>query len=437
MTPPQATTVSNLINIFKTRYRETGEEDKSLFAKHVLYGKIMRERNLTGQTIAWPIKYDDATGHARGETGLAYLVGDLTNSNIGTQKYKQWNLNLEVEYAAHFFDNIAKLKMSNDLGAYKRNVESEMASVLKNFSRSVGHALYRDGTGVIGTVSAITAFSSQVATITLTNRSDTKFFMNKQKYNVIDHTSLAAPRGGDYITSYLEVDAIDRVKGTLLVRRVGTNAVESTAVGNFLSPITWYVQGGVGRIKGLGLICPSTAPTAGDNTYGVDRSTDVQRLSGWRFDDATSNASQVSLEDQIREMVVYMSSNGAASELWAMANPVQVEKMLQRANGRLQYTEEGRGDGEFKYGYKYAVISTSSGDVKVYSDPDCPEQRWWGMSNSSIKLGTLGDEPEVGIFDGGKNTMTRQAIDGEEFRARLLAQVLPDDPSSICTGPLA
>lgn len=437
MTAPQATTVSNLINLFKIRYRETGEEDKALFSEPKLYGKVSRVGNLTGQTIAWPIKYDDATGHAKDTTGLAFLVGDATNSNIGTQKYKQWNLNLEVEYAAHFFDNIAKLKMSNDLGAYKRNVESEMASVLKNFSKSLGHSMYRDGSGVMGTIGAITAFASQVATITLSRRSDAKFFSNGQKYNVIDHTAPAAPRGGDYVTSYLEVNAIDRVKGTLLVTRVGTNAVESAAVGNFLSPITWYRQGGTARIKGLAAICPSVAPIAGDNFYGVDRSVDPNRLAGWRFDDATSNASQVALEDQIREMVVYMSTSSASTEMWAYANPVQVEKMLQRANGRMQYEEESRGSGEFKYGYKRARITTSSGDVLVYGDPFCPEERWYGMGNESIKLGTLGDEPEVGIFAGGANTMTRQAIDGEEFRARILAQVLPDDPSSICTGPLA
>jgi hypothetical protein len=437
VTTPQATTVSNLLALFKIRYRETGEENQALFANHVLYGKIAREQNLTGQTIAWPIKYDNPTGHAKGATGLAFLVGDATNSNIGTAKYKQWNLNLEVEYAAHFFDNIAKKKMSNDLGAYKRNVESEMKGVLTNFARSVGHSLYRDGRGVIGTVSAITAFVAQVATITLTRRSDTKFFMNGQKYNVIASGALATPRGGDYVTSYLEVNAIDRVKGTLLVTRVGTNAVESTAPGDFISPITWYRNDGLERIKGLGAICPSTAPVLGDNFYGVDRSVDPQRLAGWRFDDATANPSQVALEDQIREMVVYMASNGAGSELMAYANPQQVEKMLQRANGRMTYSEESRGEGEFKYGYKYATIVTSYGDVKVYSDPDCPEERWYGMNDRSIKLGLLGDEPEVDCFAGQQMTMTRQAIDGEEFRARLLAQVLPDDPSSICTGPLA
>ena len=437
MTAPQATTVSNLINLFKIRYRETGEEDRALFSDPKLYGKISRVDNLTGQTIAWPIKHDEATGHAKGATGLAYLVGDLTNSNIGTQKYKQWNLNLELEYVAHFFDNVAKLKMSNDLGAYKRNVESEMASVLKNFSRSLGLAMYRDGSGVIATVASITAFTSQAATITLTRRSDAKFFSVGQKYNVIDHTSPANPRGGDYVTSYLEVTSIDRVKGTIGVLRQGTNAVESTVAGNFIAPITWYRQGGTERIKGLAAICPSVAPTAGDNFYGVDRSVDVNRLAGWRFDDATANASQVSLEDQIREMVVYMSTSSASTEMWAYCNPVQLEKMLQRANGRLQYQEEMRGSGEFKYGYKYATITTSSGDVKVYGDTYCPEDRWYGMGNESIKLGTLGDEPEVGIFAGGANTMTRQAIDGEEFRARILAQILPDDPSSICTGPLA
>lgn len=437
MTAPQSTAYPNLAELYKLRYRDTGEEDKVLFSEPKLYGKVARETNLTGQTITWPIKHDEATGYAKDTTGLAYLVTDATNSNIGTQKYKNWSINLEVEYAAHFFDNIAKLKMSNDIGAYKRNVESEMASVMKQFSRSLGHAMYRDGTGVIGVIAAITAFSSQVATITLTRRSDAKFFSKGQKYNVIDHTSPALPRGGDFITSYLEVNAIDRVKGTLVVTRVGTNAVESAAVGNYLSQITWYRQNGVNRIKGLAAICPSVAPAPGDNFYGVDRAVDPQRLAGWRFDDATANPSAVSLEDQIREMVVYMSTSSASTDMWVYCNPVQLEKMLQRANGRMQYEEESRGSGEFKYGYKYATISTSSGDVKVYGDAYCPEDRWYGMGNMSIKLGTLGDEPEVGLFANGATTMTRQGIDGEEFRARILAQVLPDDPSSICTGPLA
>lgn len=188
------------------------------------------------------------------------------------------------------------------------------------------------------------------------------------------------------------------------------------------------------RIRGLGAICPAVAPTSSDpDFYGVPRWVDPQILAGWRFDEATSNPSAVPLEDQIREMVTYIATNSSEStEMWVFCNPLQVEKTLQNAAGRLQYTREDRGVGEYRYGYQYVTVSTTEGDVKIYSDPSCPEDRWWGMGNNNIRLGTLGDEPEVIVTD-----KIRENVDGTEFRARLLAQVIPDCVRGIATGPLS
>lgn len=424
---------TKLQELFKIRYRETGEENYILGHRHVLYGKMMREKDMTGLTFTWPVKYSEAHGHARGADGLTDLLTSSASS-IHPSAYKAWMLGLEVEYAAAFFDNVTKLKMSNDKGSYKRLVETEISSVLRNFSYSMGHAVYRDGQGIIGTVGSITAFSSQIATITLTRRSDAKFFSVNQLLNSVDHTSPAAPRGGDYATSTLRVLAVDKVKGIVRVIREGSNAVESTVAGNYLSPWHWYSQNGVGRVKGLAAICPSVAPASGDPLfYGVDRSVDPQTLAGWRFDDATANPELVPLEDQIREMVTYMSANSMDSdEMWVLVNPVQLEKTLQNAAGKLQYEREDRGTGEYVYGYNYVTVRTTEGDVKVYADPDCPEERWYGMGNKNLRLGTLGEEPEIIVSD-----RIREGKDGTEFRARLLAQVLPDCPRGICTGPLA
>lgn len=430
MTAPVVAAHASLSELYKTRYRSTGAEKKALMARHTLYGKMKRSKDLTGKIIAWPIQYDDATGYVRGTNGLA-LLADTTHSPIGPNKYSQWNVQLEVEYAAHWFDNITKMQMKDDKGAYKRLMESEMQALKERFAKSLGHGIYRDGTGVTGTI-ASASLTLGVGTITLSKKTDTKYFSKGQKLNAINPASPALPAGGDYTTSYFEVTKRNLAAGTIDVLRVGTTAVDTATTGWFLSPIGWYVQGGTGRIKGLAAICPSTDPGPPDSFYNVNRSVDPNTLAGWRF----PGASTVAMEDQIVEMSVLMGGNGAPGSLWVMANPIQVQKVLNRAQGRLQYETESVQDGEYAYGYRYVTIATTEGDVRVYSDPDCPEDVWYGMNEDSLSLGTLGDEPEVITVDGVTHTR-RGAIDGTELQLRVLAQVMPDNTRTIVTGSLS
>lgn len=428
MTAPTYASYSTLSELYRIRYRETGAEKQALMARHTLYGKIKRSPNLTGQIIAWPIQYDTATGYARGNDGLSQLL-DPVHSQVGQNKYKAWSLSLEREYAAGWFDNVAKKQMANDQGAYKRLVDDEMRGIKSRFGWSLGHSMYRDGTGVMGVV-ASAALTLGVGTITLTKRTDTKYFSVGMKVNAINPASPATVAGGTYDVSYFEVVKRNLNKGTLDVTRVGSNAVDSTTTGWFLSPKGFYSQNGVNRIRGLDAICPLTDPTS-TPFYGVDRTVDPNHLAGWRFD----GASTTPLEDQIIEMSTRMGGNGAPGSMWVMANPVQVQAVLNRAQGRLQYETESMQGGEYAYGYKYVTVQSSEGDIRVYSDPDCPEDRWWGGNQDSISLGTLGDEPEV-IDTAGSTEVRQPGVDGVRVELRVLAQVMPDNPRTLVTGQL-
>lgn len=430
MTAPVPAQFSSLSELYKTRYRTTGAEKQALHARHTLYGKVKRAKDLTGKVIAWPIQYDDATGYARGADGLAQLL-DPVHSQIGPNKYKQWNVTLELEYAQHWFDNITKMQMKDDLGAYKRLVEDELRALKGRFAWSLGHSLYRDGTGVMGTIGSA-SLTLGVGTITLTRKSDTKYFSKGMKVNAINPASPAAPAGGDYNTSYFEVTKRNLGKGTLDVIRVGSTAVDSATVGWFLSPKGFYAQNGVNRIKGLAAICPINDPGPSDSFYGVNRSDDPNHLAGWRFD----GPSTTPMEDQIIAMSTLMGGNGAPGSLWVMAAPSQVQNVLNRAQGRLQYQTETHNEGKYQYGYQYVSLSSSEGEIRVYSDPDCPEDQWYGMNEDSISLGTLGDEPEVITVDGVTN-VRRPGIDGTQIELRVMAQVMPDMPRTIVTGLLS
>lgn len=430
MTAPSAGNVASYISLFKTRYRQTGQERKILRSKRPFYDKIKRSPNRTGEYIHTPIMIAERRGHVKGTGGLA-LLGNTTHSPVGPSQYKHWIQSLEVEYAQAWFDNITLKKMGDSEGAFFNIYDREIRQMLDSFGSSVSHALFRNGDGVIGTVSAasITAGSG---TISLTNSLDMLYIKVGDKLNVINAASPALPRGGDYTTSYFEVTARNMQGNLLSVTRVGTNAVDSVAVGDFISPIGNYSQNGVGRIRGLAAICPLTAPTAGDSFYNIDRSVDVNRLAGWRYGGAATDP----LEEQISQMSTYMNISGMGTELWAYAHPIRVEETLRRGQGRMQYEMEEVDNGEYTYGLKKLRVVTQNGDVNLYPTPECPLDRWYGLNDNALSLGTLGEEPEI-IETGGISQFRISGADGFGVEARLLAQVLLDEPGDIVTGSLA
>lgn len=431
MTAPSAGSVTtDYSSITKTRYRATGQEKRLLGYERPLYTKIPRKGNLTGHTISTPISYSPHRGHAKGEGGLV-LLENTTHSPVGPSKYTAWNQTLELEYDQAWFSNVTLKKLGNDEASFLRVFDVEIKQTYARFGESVAHSLFRDGSGVFGTV-ASASLTSGNGTITLTSRGDCMFFKVGQKINAINPASPATVLGGTYDTSYFEVTKRNVQAATLEVVRVGTNAIDGTTTGYLLSPYSYYSQNGANRIRGLSAICPLVAPTTGDNFYGVDRSVDVNTLAGWRFDGPSSTH----VEDQIIEMVTYMNTSGVGDELVAYANPDRVKEVLQRAQGRMQYETEMIDAGEFSYGLRYVRVVTQKGDVKLYPEPYCPMDRWFGLNNMAISLGTLGDEPEL-INTQGQTHFRRPAADGFGLEFRLLAQVLPDMPSDIVTGPLA
>lgn len=423
-------TADQFVSLFKTRYENTGQAEQILRFKSPFFAKVKRKPDQYGLTIHIPIKYAEQRGHAKGVAGMA-LLANTTHSPVGPPKYSHFLISLEREYGRADFDLVTLKQMSSTEGAFFDLYDSRMKGMLGRFRDSVSHALFRDGTGIIGTV-ASASITAGSGTITFANKMDAAYIGQGDTINMINPGSPATPVGGDYTTSYFLVTARNIQAGTISVTRQGTTAVDSVTTGWLVSKLGDYVQNGVGRIRGLGAICPLTAPTAGDSFYGTDRSIDVNTMAGWRFDGPPTTK----LEHQINEMASYMNDTGVGRQLWSFANPEDVRLMLARANGTISLSEETLGKGEYKYGLKYATVVTAAGDVRVYPDPYCPRGRWFGLNDEAVELGLLGEEPEI-ITVQGQNQIRLPGQDSFSVEARLLAQVYPTSPRDIVTGTLA
>jgi hypothetical protein len=192
-----------------------------------------------------------------------------------------------------------------------------------------------------------------------------------------------------------------------------------TALSNadFIHPVGDYLASTGQKIKGLAAWVPLTAPTGGDNFWGVDRSVHPTRLAGNRLNDPTAPA-----EDSIMSLAEVMHERGANPDI-AMISPRQFTKMSKRLNAKVEYDGGG---GEAAYGFSNVKIATSAGTVKVFADPDCPEDRGYLLTKDTWSIRHLG-LPEVVSTDG-LTALRRPGLDQIEIRARYYGQLVCKAP---------
>ncbi len=421
-------TYTDYQSLYKTRYVDTGQAKKILRSKRPFYDMIPREHDQTGKFIHSPVSIAPGRGYAKGDNGLARL--NAAASTVGPMKVVHFMQSLEREYGRVDFDNVVTLQMGDNKGAFYRAFDEEMKHLLNRFGRSISQALFRNGDGTISTVAAV-SISGGSGTITLSEKLSALQIDIGDSLNIVNPASPANPRGGDFDTSYFTVTAKNDQAGILSVTRVGSNAVDSTAVGDLVCRKDEYSQNGVGRVRGLAAICPLVAPTTGDSFYSVDRSQNVNMLAGWRYDGSASDP----LEEQIKQMAVYMSTSSSGEDIEAYANTLRVQEVLDRGYGKIALTEDTIENGEYTYGIRKCVIATADGNVTLYPTPECPMDRWFGLSKGAVTLGLLGEEPTIITTDG----VSQHRIPGQDattVEARVLAQVLIKRPCDIVTGPL-
>lgn len=172
------------------------------------------------------------------------------------------------DYSIATIDNQTLLASRTDKMAFLEGSKLVIDGAIRSATNSVASALFRSGTGTIGQVSG----SITTGLITLSNSADiVQFEINMVlQANVTDGG--ATPRAAlGYVV------AINRSGGTL--------TVSTTMGGAPATPSGWsasdflLVQGDLNlKCSGLSGWLPFTAPTAGDNFYGVDRSVDTWRL---------------------------------------------------------------------------------------------------------------------------------------------------------------
>lgn len=337
-----------------------------------LLGMMPKDESMGGRFMRLPIIHTGAQGRS------ATYATAKTNA-VGSDAVA-----FEVQYVNNF--QIAKLEgdivddTKGDENALAEAIDTEMDATIANMKKDLNMGLFGNVGGARGRIGSITTgIAGANCRIVLLNIYDAKFFERGMRLNVSANDGTAvghALKAGAAIV----ITGVDAAKGYLEFASDITAIITSPAANDYI-----FAEGDFKlKISGLRGWIPTTDPVAADSFHGVDRTVQVQRLSGIRTDQ-----SGLPLEDGIVAHCAVMGLYDAHPDLVCM-NPVRVAALIRSLGAdRANRLSSIKGD-DARVSYKSVKVATPHGEVDVLADSGCHVDESLYLTISSWKLGSVG-----------------------------------------------
>lgn len=376
---------------------------KLVYKDNPLHALLPKYENATGENIPTPLLYGNP--QARSATFSVAKAQSAASSSKGVK----FLVTRVKDYAIATVDGETMKASANDPGAFMSAASTEFDGALNSLSRSLAISEYGNGSGAIGTVS-VEPTEAATTVIQLTDPEMVTNFEVGQILNVWSAETGGSQRSTDGSTLNMTVSAVDRDTGKV------TASSAYTASGTIAAGDVLFCQGDRGlKLKGLAAWLPATAPVAGDNFFGVDRSADVTRLAGIRFD-----GTGMPIEDALVQGIRRAEREGAKIshiflnyKRWA-----ELEISLGAKVIYCDATSQEVAD----VGFRGIRIQGSKNFVNVIADMNCPDNVAYALQMDTWQLLSLG-RPVDFIEDDGKKILRQNDADGVEARMAYYAQL--------------
>lgn len=268
---------------------------------------------------------------------------------------------------------------------------------IRSATNSVASAIFRSGTGSIGQISG----SVTAGVITLASSADiVQFEVNMAlQANATDGGSTPRAAIGYVI-------AVNRSAGTLTVSTSMGGAAASP--GSWTSGDYLLVQGDLNqKASGLAAWLPFTAPSSGDNFYGVDRTVDTWRLGGGRYD-----GSSQSIEEALIDGSSLVAREGGKPKVCVtnFASWGALEKAL---GAKCVYIDH---KGPAEIAFRGIRVHGANTTIDVFPDRNCQPNYAYLLQMDTWALEGLGDVPQILRYGDGLEMLRVYNADAGEVR---------------------
>ena len=366
--------------------------ENMVYKDNPLLAMMPKYEQFGGENLKLPIKHGIPQGRA---ATFATAQANKTNTQL-----KAFLLTRSKDYSLASIDNETIEASKGNPNAFMEAATTEIDGAIESATRSLAIAMYGSGSGSIGQVSA--GFVS--TSFTLSNVEDvTNFEVGMELvFSTVDG-------GGAVKSGAITVNGVDRDSGVLTVDAGSAiDAGTGPATSDFVFQEGDYDL----KVKGLRAWIPDSAPSA-TSFFGVDRTADVTRLGGIRYD-----GSAEPIEEALVSAAARVAREGGKPDYCFLSYNkfADLEKAL---GSKVQYIDsQANGD----VGFRGMLIHGPRGTIKVIPDQNCPSDRAFMLSMSFWKLYSLGKCPKILDSDGLK-MLRESSADAVEVRVGYYAQV--------------
>ena len=380
-------TAANQIAILQEYYPDNSLPHDLVYKKNPLLALIPKDESpsgFAGKYIPVPLTYGAPQGRSASFGNAQTNQTPPQVSSFFVYRVKNYQLvtieNELLEATAHDVATfIDEFKLAMDTGA--RNISNDLAL-----------DLYQDGSGSRGVIASI----SGSGLITLTNSAQIVNFEDTMTLVSFSISGATPTQSTGAALGY--VIAVDRSNGTI--------QLSATPGGSAGLPTNWStsfpnlaVQGDVNfvanglltanmqKISGLAAWLPKVAPSSSDSFWNVNRSTDVTRLAGVRFD-----GSSESIEEALIDGSSLVAREGGQPDMCFMnfTSYASLEKSL---GSKVQYVQVKHDEADIAF--KGIVVNAPYGPITVIPDRNCSSQTAYLLQMDMWKLRSLGKAPHI------------------------------------------
>lgn len=312
------------------------------------------------------------------------------------------------DYSIATIDNQTMLASATDKMAFLEGSKLLIDGAIRSITNSLASALFRSGTGSIGQL--VGAPSSGVCT--LINSADIV------QFEVNMTLQANATDGGTPRAALGYIIAVNRSAGTFTVSA-------SSMGGSAGSPSGWttndflLVQGDNNlKIKGLDAWVPATDPTS-TAFFGVDRSVDVTRLGGIRYD-----GSAQSIEEALIDGSSLLAREGGKPDV-AISTFASYSALEKALGSKVQYVDM---KGPANIAFRGIMVNGANSVIKVFPDRNQLSQVCHLLQVNTWTLNTLGDAPQILRYGDGLEMLRVYNADAGEVRVGYYGNLATNAP---------
>lgn len=381
-------TVTTLSNVLKRKYDQK-KFYQFAYLKAPLQGMMPKNEKFGGNDARITVRYAVPQGGSC--TFATAQANKSTSSDVG------FILTRKRDYHIAGISGEALDSAEGDENTIFNGLKGEMDGSLRNISRSMAIQAYRNGGGARGKGDG--AYSVAGTVITLATPADITNFEVGMFIRLGSGDGLSgAVRTG----TALQITGLNRIAGTITVG-AAVNTLASAA------NTDWIFRDGDFGLCASGLLgwLPTTAPTGGDNWYGVDRSVDTVRLAG-----TTYNGNGGNKEETLIDAIALTSREGAEIDV-CFVNTLDRADIVKSLGTKAVYEPVKSTDGVV--GYKALVVEGEDGPVKVMADVNCPRGNFFLLQNDTWVRKSAKAAPRFLKADG-PEFLREASADGYEWR---------------------